>query len=389
MTQPPEYAVTVPSNAGIHNEPAKSYQWQQMSEDQLRVTRKKMQDQIMQLVVLAFTGIYIPTTSGNTQLQQWANDRVTEFNALLLGLWTAFTGLFDSALTPEQVAAAAAANTEMLSAMAKSVSTLRQELIATQQAAGGNAIAMADDPFDGSGAMSVNWEVRKLIPFGGGEIVRNGGQLVWDEFGGLDQEILCRWRGPNPVSLTDNQRVSIVLGAPLVTPAVTLASDNIVLRCNAAKTTYVKVKFQSVNFKVIAVNNNVETLIHTEPIDLQAVGTVARVDAGTALGPRWFTVKLGTKIYSINDSGNVSQYGSAFRGWGLGMYAQSFLLLSQIVPGAIDYWQASDNPDMLLPPGGDATGNYVGGDAPAPGAGFVTGGSAFDPGAGIISGGHA
>lgn len=76
MTQPPEYAISVPSTPAIHNEPPRAYQWQQMSQDQLKILRGKMIEMVLQVVTQALRGLFIPSPSlqdSFDQLKDWAD----------------------------------------------------------------------------------------------------------------------------------------------------------------------------------------------------------------------------------------------------------------------------------------------------------------------------
>lgn len=66
----PEWATSVTS-PGIHNPPATTTQWQQLSQEELQQLRARLLQSILQVIVGAITGFITP---GNaiTQLSQWA-----------------------------------------------------------------------------------------------------------------------------------------------------------------------------------------------------------------------------------------------------------------------------------------------------------------------------
>jgi hypothetical protein len=84
--QPPTWAVSVPSTAGVHTEPPSTTQWQNLTQDQVNALRSKLLESILQVVVQLVTGGLLPGSAG-TQLTNWAN------NLPLIGpIVTALTG---------------------------------------------------------------------------------------------------------------------------------------------------------------------------------------------------------------------------------------------------------------------------------------------------------
>lgn len=59
MTSPPDWATNV-TPAGIHNAPAATAQYQQMSEDQVKVLRQKLRASLLQTIVQLLTGLFVP-----------------------------------------------------------------------------------------------------------------------------------------------------------------------------------------------------------------------------------------------------------------------------------------------------------------------------------------
>jgi len=119
MTDIPDYILPASSTTqAVHTEPPKNYQWQSLSQDQLNQIRSNLITSILQVVIQAITGIFIPGggLGGATgQLTNWASgipilgDIVQAltgtFGGLdilgpLTGLFAPFINLFDGTGSP-------------------------------------------------------------------------------------------------------------------------------------------------------------------------------------------------------------------------------------------------------------------------------------------------
>ena len=78
MTEVPDYVLPAGAPAqAVHTEPAKNYQWESLSQDQLNSIRSNLITSILQIVIQAITGIFIPGggLGGATgQLTDWASN---------------------------------------------------------------------------------------------------------------------------------------------------------------------------------------------------------------------------------------------------------------------------------------------------------------------------
>lgn len=86
--QPPDWAINTPQHPPVHTEPALNYQWAQISQDQIKVLRRRLIEAIIQIVVQAVTGLFVPGgTIGGAfeQLEDWASTLLSTA-AKLLGL---------------------------------------------------------------------------------------------------------------------------------------------------------------------------------------------------------------------------------------------------------------------------------------------------------------
>lgn len=74
--QPPDWVTKVPSTEGVHSMPPQGQQLEQLREQQVDAMRKQLLESIIQVVVQAITGLFIPGGIGSAvqQLQNWAED---------------------------------------------------------------------------------------------------------------------------------------------------------------------------------------------------------------------------------------------------------------------------------------------------------------------------
>lgn len=77
MTQPPDWVTNVPGHPPVHTEPPKTQQWENLSQDQVRTMRGRLIESVIQVVVQAITGLFIPgggIGGAQNQLTSWANN---------------------------------------------------------------------------------------------------------------------------------------------------------------------------------------------------------------------------------------------------------------------------------------------------------------------------
>jgi hypothetical protein len=75
VSEPPDYVVNTPSTPAIHNEPPRSFQWTNLDEQQLSIMRQRLISAILQIVVQAVTGGFVPgggIGGAFSQVQAWA-----------------------------------------------------------------------------------------------------------------------------------------------------------------------------------------------------------------------------------------------------------------------------------------------------------------------------
>lgn len=98
MTAVPDWATAVPAISAVHNQPAPSYQWQGMSQDQLNVLRTNLVESILQVVVGLVQGILLPGPAG-PQLATWAEQITSAFLGLNLSQPGAVAAAIEQAIT--------------------------------------------------------------------------------------------------------------------------------------------------------------------------------------------------------------------------------------------------------------------------------------------------
>lgn len=84
----PDWVTSTPSTPAVHNEPPLPYQWTSLSAEQLNALRTKLIQSLVQVVVQAVTGLFIPggNNAATQQLEQWATsilDKLTNVENFL------------------------------------------------------------------------------------------------------------------------------------------------------------------------------------------------------------------------------------------------------------------------------------------------------------------
>lgn len=260
---------------------------------------------------------------------------------LINGLWAGFNGiLVDLGLepSPDQAAAAAAAQTQAVQAIAAAVAKL------SAQIASGT---LAHDPFERTASSpGSNWAVQLFTPafIGGGYPYCDGAQLVWQPGGIVDTEAIYRWLGTNRLATTDYTENAIVFGTPLGTSNV-ITYDDIYARMSDDGLTWVRCRIGNegstsvmrMQFSVAGSRNEMAAI----QIPAPAAGTTAKLYCGTTIDVRQFIVIIDNSTYTINDPHGASVVDPTARGRGCGQFASGFLF-GQNQAGSIADWQAND-----------------------------------------------
>lgn len=90
MTDPiPDWAVNVPPEPGVHNAPARSGQWEGMSQNQIAQLRGQLLESIISTITQALTGLFLPGPFGAAfdQLKDWADNIGEMVNEALSSLF--------------------------------------------------------------------------------------------------------------------------------------------------------------------------------------------------------------------------------------------------------------------------------------------------------------
>ena len=94
MTDVPDYVLPAGAPAqAVHTEPAKNYQWQSLSQDQLNSIRENLITSIIQVVLQALTGVFIPgggLGGASGQLTGWSAGLNDLAQGILDNVWNAF-----------------------------------------------------------------------------------------------------------------------------------------------------------------------------------------------------------------------------------------------------------------------------------------------------------
>lgn len=223
----------------------------------------------------------------------------------------------------------------------------------------GGAIAVDDfERVNTSNLGNTIWEQTYTNSGHGKLAIPNGHDAEWDGvlIGGTNF-CMCRFLGTTnsaATSLTDYQRVSIVLGSAPRRGANGTASNDVVCRLNPSRNYFVRARWKADGEVIIhKYVNGVETQLTTlggAPVSASAptipnAGSTLTLDAGDVrTGNKWiFTAyQDGQPILTAYDLAQTSKAESGYRGWGFAVESQSGWPLGQVLPGKLYYWTACD-----------------------------------------------
>lgn len=262
---------------------------------------------------------------------------------LINGLWNGLNGIaiaLGLEQSPDQIAAATAAQTQAVQAIAAAVAKLSAQIASS---------TLAHDPFERTASSpGSNWAVQLLTPpfIGGGYPYCDGAQLVWQPGGIADVTAIYRWLGTNRLATTDYTENAIVLGTPLSATNFGNAYDDIYARMSDDMLTWTRCRVgneggSSVMRMQFSVNGSVNEMAAVS-IPPSAAGTTVRMYCGTSIDVRQFIVIIDNSTYVINDPHGASVVDPTARGRGCGHFATGYLIGGQNQPGSIADWQAND-----------------------------------------------
>jgi hypothetical protein len=374
MTQPPDY-VGRPYQP-VHSTLASSYQWQGMSQDQLEGLRKRLIESIIQIVVQAIKGFFIPAGpvgDAYDQLTNWFIDIVELWgNPIGLGtgspilpslpnipflaplqtaidyIWDAFdTGIPNSSSgNPLESVFDAVFGIFGTGSNAQAVNVIQDSRL-DALVGGGSALS---DAFDGAASSALNSTKWTQIYSGGGSGtcgLSGDGFCIWNTSGSSA-------RGSENIyklaaTTTDTQSVSLSLGANISSTSGAPAEVHLIGRSNLAGTDYVVAGITESQAGIFYVVGGTVTQIGSV-VSLSTSDTSGtwQLKLGTATDDREFVLlHNGSTVISRTDTSDTSLKDATHRytgfeiiaGWTFSIF---FGFPVQVAPPPVGAWAASD-----------------------------------------------
>lgn len=340
MTQPPDYVTNVPSNAGIHNEPAQSYQLQQLSEDQLRVARKKTQDMVMQLVTLALTGSYTPTNqlgAAFDQLFNWSStNQVGGTQEAMDRIYNAFMNITGSGRSQSNLSSAVGGAANAIAGTAA--------LVAQWNAANGPGNPDSDAFERAAGTLGSAWNSYST---GAGTTVTDGHNAVMAAAALSTFEVVHR---RNSVIAAGNaQKTELVLDSAPMGFIIGNGHNDLWLRMSPFTTwatrTGMRLRYSANGAWTLDwFNSGTATNIASSGLTFifppAAAGTTLSFYAGVGGVDRRFVAMLGAAPFmDVTEVGTTSQLGSGYVYRGFGGKSESLGI--NFDPGRLRQWTAT------------------------------------------------
>lgn len=340
MSEPPDYVVNVPSVAGIHNEPALSYQYQQLSEDQLRVARKKTQDMVLQLVTLALTGSYVPNNqlgSALTQLATWAQQNsVGGTQEAIDRIFNSLMGLDGSGRSQDNLSSAVGGTAGAIAGLAAAV--------AQWNASQGPGNPDSDAFERTAGTLGSGWNSYST---GTGTTVTDGHNAVMAA--GVLSTFECVHRRNAVFAAGNTQKTELVLDSAPVGVIIGNGHNDLWLRCSAFTTwagrTGLRLRYSANGAWTLdwfnsgtATNIANSGLTFITPLATQ--GATLSFYAGFGGVDRRFVGTLNSiPFMDVTELGTTTQLGSGFRNRGFGGKSESLGI--NFDPGKLRQWTAT------------------------------------------------
>jgi hypothetical protein len=280
----------------------------------------------------------------------WATNLFNLIQSIIDGIVNAITGTFD---------AVGAAVSDVVAHLFGQASTVQghSALIAEIQSLLTPGVS-ASDQFvrsDSSGLGS-NWSTNSRT--GSGTIGVTGDMAAWYSSGASSNDSIASWIGANPVSNTDYQQVTMIVGTQCDTDLFGHTSyHDLYTRLDSTPTSYgssswIRARFQGKNgvgvgtnqvFIQCSIAGTISTIATVSLPSAPVAGTVFALFAGkkSSTAPAWIEVRMnGAPLYSAAHSSG-SHYGSSYRGWGFGVATTGGVLI-QIGPGRVALWTGQD-----------------------------------------------
>jgi hypothetical protein len=216
------------------------------------------------------------------------------------------------------------ARTSQLDARVLALETAANSIVLTFNGAASNTIGGSyTSTFSGAGAGTL-----------AGRMGLDGrGNLMWKPLGALAGSQISRY---NTALDTDKCVIKVILASSPQTYLFDAAYTYICWRMNTARTIYTRLRIGFGEIRLQVVNSGTATTIGTPWIGNPRGGQEIEIESGDPTEPRKYVVKLaGTEIINAEDTGDVGQVGSSYRGVGFGMTTGNRLVLFQNIPAGL------------------------------------------------------
>lgn len=323
--QPPDFAQS-PFAKQVHTDP-NPVQAVGLDQNTVGTMRGKLVESIVQIVVQAVAGIFLPGPLGSafTQLTSWATGLP---NTILTPLVTLLVTVLDSIpiigppignaitdlasllglMNTNTTTAQSTANTAQDSA--NTANTGVAQLVAQLDA--GTSGALISDSFNRAAAstLGANWD--QSYDSGSGTLGTDGsGNMHWTTAGTGSRTCIARYQATTLV--TDIQKAQIVFNAALANFFVD-PQGSLCLRMNTAKDTYVQALISHSSCEIGYVISGSYTRIGSPTSITSASGDLWEFRAGTAVSNYEFVLlQNGVTKVDVTDTGPSSMLGALYR----------------------------------------------------------------------------
>jgi hypothetical protein len=328
--------------AAVHTEPPRNYQWEQLSQDQLSAMRTKLVESVIQNIVQAIRGLFVPTgqpTAASDQLSDWSTDISDNLFGTIDDIVNSLFGWLGSGYTRTDSAQALTNTAATVATLSSAVAQLQNRQ--TSLGNGGNSAIVDFSLRPDSFTLGSDWSQTYYGAAGSGVWGIYQGRAAWS--GSSSGLRGGDGRYNDEQSATDYQAIGVIFGSAPTTGLSGTSHNLIYGRMNVTSNTSVYVDFTHNSAELGCVVAGVKTAFTTAPGFSFKATSMYWLICGTTGGVRTYQVIEGTRpIISWTEVGTTSQYGASYRYMGAGVIAADGFF-GTVYPGQLVAWAFSDN----------------------------------------------
>ena len=353
MTDVPDYVLPGSSTTqAVHTEPPQNYQWQSLSQDQLNSIRSNLITSIIQVVIQAVTGIFIPGggLGGATgQLSDWSGGLNDLAQGILDNIWNAFDSGVPGNTSGNSLFTMfnGIFGIHRTGSGAVSVNAVQDARLDAFLITGGSSLG---ETFNGSASTALNttnWNQTYAGSGSGTYGLSGSGSGHWNTSGSSSRESRNRYKAA--ALTTDTQSVAVTLASNFQQLIGDETEIRLLARMNAAETDRIEARIQRTSVEIGYVLSGTYTRLGSAVTISGNTSGTWQLKVGTLASSREFVLlHNGVTVISQTDTGASSAMDSshwytgftAKAGWGF-----TFVVIPiQVAPPDVESWAASDRP---------------------------------------------